>query len=182
MIPQNESEVVNYVENENELNIDAITGDGKSTIVPYKYLAEMCLFIKDTFEDMTEQSGIFKLDIKTVEDAELFRSIYEYCKYHYNNKAKKLEKPLKDGNLKPYVSEWDYDFITKFGNFNRLGKLATATNYLNCQDLLHLTCAKMASFIPGKTIEELRELFGVENDFTPEEEEKIRKENAWIDN
>jgi len=34
--------------------------------------------------------------------------------------------------------------------------------------------------IKGKSPEELRKLFNVENDFTPEEEEAIRKENAWV--
>ena len=33
--------------------------------------------------------------------------------------------------------------------------------------------------IKGKSPEEIRETFNIENDFTPEEEEEIRRENAW---
>ncbi|WMV16103.1 hypothetical protein MTR67_009488 [Solanum verrucosum] len=33
--------------------------------------------------------------------------------------------------------------------------------------------------VKGKTPEEIRKEFDIKNDFTPEEEEKIRKENAW---
>jgi S-phase kinase-associated protein 1 len=33
--------------------------------------------------------------------------------------------------------------------------------------------------IKGKTVEEIRTIFHIENDFTPEEEEEIRRENKW---
>jgi S-phase kinase-associated protein 1 len=35
--------------------------------------------------------------------------------------------------------------------------------------------------IKGKTPEEIRESFGIQNDFTPEEEAQIREENKWLD-
>ena len=35
------------------------------------------------------------------------------------------------------------------------------------------SCAKIASYIKGKTTEEIRERFHIVNDFTPEEEEKV---------
>ena len=31
----------------------------------------------------------------------------------------------------------------------------------------------------GKSPEEIRERFNIVNDFTPEEEEEVRRENAW---
>jgi S-phase kinase-associated protein 1 len=33
--------------------------------------------------------------------------------------------------------------------------------------------------IKGKTPEEIRKIFNIENDFTPEEEEEVRRENQW---
>ncbi|KIH57029.1 Skp1 family, tetramerization domain protein [Ancylostoma duodenale] len=36
-------------------------------------------------------------------------------------------------------------------------------------------------FRKGKTPEEIRVMFNITNDFTPEEEENIRKENAWCE-
>ncbi|KAH0775053.1 hypothetical protein KY290_012190 [Solanum tuberosum] len=38
---------------------------------------------------------------------------------------------------------------------------------------------EFADRIKGKTIEEIREVFGIVNDYTPEEEEEVRRENAW---
>ena len=37
----------------------------------------------------------------------------------------------------------------------------------------------VANMIKGKTPEEIRRTFNIKNDFSPEEEEQIRKENAW---
>lgn len=46
---------------------------------------------------------------------------------------------------------------------------------------MDLTCAKVASMIKGKSPEEIRRTFGIENDFTPEEEAQIREENRWAE-
>jgi S-phase kinase-associated protein 1 len=35
--------------------------------------------------------------------------------------------------------------------------------------------------IKGKSVEEIRKTFNIVNDFTPEEEEAIRKENEWAE-
>lgn len=37
----------------------------------------------------------------------------------------------------------------------------------------------MANLIRGKTPQEIRSTFNIENDFTLEEEEAIRQENKW---
>ena len=55
--------------------------------------------------------------------------------------------------------------------------LALAANYLNIKPLLKLASARIAALIKGKPIEEIRAFFKMENDFTPEEEERVREEN-----
>lgn len=45
------------------------------------------------------------------------------------------------------------------------------SNYLEIKPLLELACAKAASLIKNKSIEEIRKFFKIENDFTPEEEQ-----------
>ena len=54
-----------------------------------------------------------------------------------------------------------------------------AANYLNVKGLLDLTCQTMADMIKGETPEQIRAIFNIVNDFTPEEEEEVRRENAW---
>ncbi|CAN0917669.1 SCF ubiquitin ligase complex protein SKP1a [Linum grandiflorum] len=54
-----------------------------------------------------------------------------------------------------------------------------AADYLNIKELLELTCRKAAYMISEKTTEEMRKIFNIKNDFTPEEEANIRIENRW---
>ena len=54
-----------------------------------------------------------------------------------------------------------------------------AANYLDIESLLDLTCQTGADMIKGKTPEEIRKTFNIKNDFTPEEEEDVRRENQW---
>lgn len=72
------------------------------------------------------------------------------------------------------IIEIDYEQITK-----RFVLLFQAANYLNIKGLLDLTCQTVADMIKGKTPEEIRKTFNIKNDFTPEEEEEVRRENAW---
>jgi hypothetical protein len=37
------------------------------------------------------------------------------------------------------------------------------------------------SFFSGKSPEEIRKTFNIVNDFTPEEEEQVRRENEWCE-
>jgi S-phase kinase-associated protein 1 len=54
-----------------------------------------------------------------------------------------------------------------------------AANYLDIRGMLDLTCQTIADMIKGKSVEEIRETFNIKNDFTPEEEAEIRRENQW---
>ena len=56
-----------------------------------------------------------------------------------------------------------------------------AANYLDVKPLLELSCAKVASLIKGKSIQEIRQFFQIENDFSPEEEEQVMQENKWAE-
>lgn len=107
--------------------------------------------------------------------SKILSKVIEYCKYHVNAK-----KPGEDG--KPSVSEddvkaWDQEFVHV--DQATLFDLILAANYLNIKDLLDLTCQSVADMIKGKTPEEIRRTFNIKNDFTPEEEEEVRRENQW---
>lgn len=57
--------------------------------------------------------------------------------------------------------------------------LILAANYLNIASLIDLACGAVANLIKGKTPEQIRDTFHLTNDYTPEEEEQIRRDNEW---
>lgn len=56
-----------------------------------------------------------------------------------------------------------------------------AANYLDIKPLLDVGCKTVANMIKGKSPEEIRKTFNIQNDFTPEEEDQIRRENEWAE-
>jgi S-phase kinase-associated protein 1 len=47
--------------------------------------------------------------------------------------------------------------------------------------LLDLGCKTVANMIKGKSPEEIRRTFNINNDFSAEEEDQIRQENEWAE-
>lgn len=141
-----------------------------------RFVIQMSGLIKDMLEEAEENESP-NIPIPNVESRAL-KKVIEYCDYHWNNKADEIEKPLK-GKIEDVICDFDRKFLEI--DQELLIELIMAANYLNIKDLLDLTCAKVASMIKGKSPEEIRQMFNIENDFTPEEEEKIREENKWCE-
>eukprot|EP00483_Globobulimina_turgida_P005265 UN05275 len=109
----------------------------------------------------------------------ILKRIVTYMDHHHVCGAKEIEKPLRSADMRQIVSEWEADFIEV--DQETLFEIILAANHLKIRPLLDLACAKVASMIKGKSPEEIRQRFNIENDFTPEEEEAVRAENAWAE-
>ncbi|KAI3919483.1 hypothetical protein MKW98_030194 [Papaver atlanticum] len=88
-----------------------------------------------------------------------------------------IEDDCADEKGKDEVKNWDAEFVKV--DPSELFDLILAANYLNIKELCDLTCQTVADMIKGKTPEEIRKTFNIKNDFTPEEEEEVRRENQW---
>lgn len=118
-----------------------------------------------------------------------FKKIVEFCDQHKDLDPEIFAKDDDndnydidddDGKFEIKLSEWDNNF---FGGLEKheLFRIMNASNYLEIKVLLEFGCKYVAEHIKGKSVEELREYFEQENDFTPEEEEELRKQHAWIE-
>lgn len=77
------------------------------------------------------------------------------------------------------MDEWDAEFCKV--DQGTLFEIIVAANYLDIKVLLDTTCKAVAGMMKGKSPEEIRKLFNIENDLSPEEEEAIRRENNWCE-
>ena len=76
------------------------------------------------------------------------------------------------------IGSWDKEFFKDLQLDNKF-EVIKAANYLNIKGLLDIGCMTISNIIKENTVEDIRKIFNVVNDFTPEELEKIREENKW---
>ncbi|XP_004517085.1 SKP1-like protein 14 [Cicer arietinum] len=93
--------------------------------------------------------------------------IIEYCKKHASEEESKEAK-----------EEFDVEFVKRMKSDDKL-RLIQAASYLNIESLLQFLAKAIADEIKNQSVEFVRDYFHIENDFTPEEESELRKENEW---
>ncbi|XP_058734531.1 SKP1-like protein 1A [Vicia villosa] len=123
-------------------------------------------------DDCADETGIPLPNVTS----KILATVIEYCKKHVeakNSEENSEEKPAKDNGLKAWDAEFvKVDQVTLF-------ELILAANYLDIKSLLDLTCQATADMMVDKSIAEIRKMFNIENDFTEEEEEAVRRETQW---
>ncbi|XP_042437942.1 SKP1-like protein 1B [Zingiber officinale] len=131
--------------------------------------------IKHMIEDDCADNGIPLPNVS----CRILAKVVEYCKKHVDAAASKSssEDAAGSGISDEDLKSWDAEFVKV--DQATLFDLILAANYLNIKGLLDLTCQTVADMIKGKTPEEIRKTFNIKNDFTPEEEEEVRRENQW---
>jgi len=134
--------------------------------------------VKQMLEDVPEpeEGSEEQLDPVPLMDrscvANVLEKVLEYLKKHHEFDKTSASQEDREAWDKKYVEVED----------EVLFHLILAANFLDIKDLLDLTCKTVAEYIKQcKTPEEIRLRFNIPNDFTPEEEEEVRKENAWCE-
>ncbi|CAO3634278.1 unnamed protein product [Cunninghamella blakesleeana] len=137
-----------------------------------KNVAERSVLIKNMLEDIEESSAPIPLPNVT---AKVLRKVIEWCEYHKDEPITTDETDRRNTD----IDEWDQKYMEV--DQETLFDIILAANYLDIKTLLDVGCKTVANMIKGKTAEEIRKIFNIVNDFTPEEEAQIRKENEWAE-
>lgn len=143
-------------------------------------VAERSMLIKNMLEDLGDAS-ISKenpIPIPNVNDAVLSKVI-EWCVHHQNDPPTSGDDDDAARKKMTEIDEWDQKFMQV--DQEMLFEIILASNYLDIKPLLDVGCKTVANMIKGKSPEEIRKTFNITNDFTPEEEEQIRRENEWAE-
>ena len=111
--------------------------------------------------------------------SETLEKVVDYCNKHADpvpsaasSSSSLLTAPSKE------LEDWDRKLVDCLSQ-DALFNLTEASDSLIMDGLLDLTCRKIADLMKGKTIDEMRKMFNIKNDFTKEQEQEIRREHAW---
>ncbi|KAJ1290616.1 hypothetical protein BS78_02G258000 [Paspalum vaginatum] len=154
------------------------SNDGESFDVP-ESVARESVTLRGMIEDGCTDNGIPLPNVHS----KILCKVIEYCKKHVLARGEggdaTTAEPTAATNkaTEDELKAFDAEFVKV--DQATLFDLILAANYLNIKELLDLTCQTVADMIKGKTPEEIRKTFNIKNDFTPEEEEEVRRENQW---
>ncbi|KAG7400078.1 suppressor of kinetochore protein mutant [Phytophthora boehmeriae] len=160
--------------------VKLVSMDGESFEVDVS-VAVMSQLVKTlvTDEPDPEVQDVQEIPLPNVKSSVLAK-VVEFCKHHRDAPMAEIQKPLKSNNLRDSVDEWDATFVD-VADHELLFELILAANYMDIKSLLDLSCAKVATMIKGKTPEAIRSTFGITEEFTPEEQQRILEENKWCE-
>ncbi|GMM44358.1 SCF ubiquitin ligase subunit [Pichia kluyveri] len=168
-------------------SIVIITSDNEKFTVERK-VAEKSLLIKNMLKNLLpvdgeasdsedEDNDIIEVPTQNVRSA-VMKNILEWCE-HYKDVEFPEEDQEDDSKKSAPIDPWDKNFLNV--DQEMLYEIILAANYLNIKPLLNAGCKIVAEMIRGKSPEEIRKTFNIVNDFTPEEEAAIRRENEWAE-
>ncbi|KAI1406667.1 E3 ubiquitin ligase SCF complex, Skp subunit [Hypoxylon fuscum] len=143
-----------------------------------KAVAERSLLIKNMLDDLGPNAEGQTIPIPNVTEPVL-RKVIEWCEHHRNDPPATNEDESDNRKKTTDIDEWDQKFMQV--DQEMLFEIILASNYLDIKALLDVGCKTVANMIKGKSPEEIRKTFNITNDFTPEEEEQIRRENEWAE-
>ncbi|KAK1306588.1 SKP1-like protein 1B [Acorus calamus] len=153
------------------------SSDGEEFDVP-REVALMSVTVRNLIEDDYDKKNI---PLYNVESRVLVKVI-EYCKRHCpattttTNSSEAMTEEEKK-KQEEELEAWDKEFVNM--DYDQLFIVINAANYMVVEGLMDIACRKVADRIRRLSVEEVREVFGIENDFTEEEEAELRRESEW---
>ena len=100
-----------------------------------------------------------------------------FCEKLREQAPPEIEKPLSSNDLSQVVDAWSAEYFDV--DQEMLFEVVIAARYLDIRPLLELSCVKVASLIKGKSIQEIRQFFQIDYDFSPWDEAQVMEENMW---
>jgi S-phase kinase-associated protein 1 len=152
--------------------ITLVSSDGEKHNISEK-AAKRSHLIRGIIEDYPDDPEVPLHNVK----GNILQLIIKYLEYYKDSDPKEIERPLPTNNFNECIDSWDFQFIDL--ELDVIFEIVLAANYMDIKPLMELASAKVANIIKGKTPEEIRKTFNIQNDFTPEEEAQIREENQW---
>ncbi|KAM3298590.1 hypothetical protein ACQJBY_040190 [Aegilops geniculata] len=148
------------------------SSDGKEFEVEQAVAMEsqmICHMIEDDYTD----NGLLLRNV----NSKILSKVIEYCNKHVHAKAADISDFGGGARASDATSAMPVALVEDLKNWD--ANFIKAANHLNIKGLLDLTCQTVADMMTGKTPEEIRKIFNINEKLKPQEEEEIRRENQW---
>jgi len=161
--------------------ISQVSREGHSFDVPAE-VAKMSRLVEETLENDDDEDEedpdeeAKEIPLPNV-STDVLQKVIEFCShYTLQEKMTEIQTPLRSPKLEELVQEWYADFVKVPRNM--LFDLVAAANFMDIKPLLDLTCLAVSILIKGKSAGELREMFNLSAEMSPEEEAQMQRESA----
>ncbi|KAK6201426.1 Skp1 family, dimerization domain-containing protein [Scheffersomyces amazonensis] len=159
--------------------VTLVSSDGETFIVEQR-VAERSITIKSAIEFAGVDGLTADIEIPLLIEGKVLKKVVEWCEHYKTTKFPEPDENQVDVLSRPPVlTKWDNKFFRLCFEQDMMFEIIMAANYLNINQLLHVGCTTVANMMKGNSTEQIRELFNVPNDFTPEEEAAIKREDRW---
>ncbi|XP_028754130.1 SKP1-like protein 1 [Neltuma alba] len=154
-------------------NITVVSSDGDE----FKMSVAAAMQSEQLKQMLTDDSiSIDKVPMENV-STEILVKVIEYCQKHADHEAAaKANGGGTSDSEAEELNKWDAEFM-KVDVEDKLFHILMAANYLEIKGLFDLACQTVADLIKGKTPKQIRKIFNLKNDFTPEEQERLRRQH-----
>lgn len=136
-------------------------------------LAKFSALLRTMLEDIGAEAATIPIMEVSIET---FKLMLEFIEHHRNDPEVESRPEKRDPDLDP----WDKAFFEKLDK-DEVFNLILASNQYDIQKLNVPGCKYVGTMIKGKTPEQLRAIFDLPNDFSPEEQAQVNEENKWYE-
>lgn len=158
------------MDSENKVSRSLISSDGIKIPIS-EYFINCCTTLKSLYTDQ------FKEDFEDIEIKNFDKNVIEFI-IKYNDMDKNNEE--EDIASDPFItSDKDKEFFKDIDPFF-LRDVLSAADFFDYPRLRNVSGKRMARFWEKMSIEEIRNISGQVNDYTPEEEEKVKRQHQWL--
>lgn len=141
--------------------VKLLTSDGRAFEAPDS-LRSASVTLTNVCDEMTDSDELIPLPEVAGQDLEVILDFF----------AKSYDNP-------EATPEHHIGYFTDLDDPRAVLRVMKAANYLACDCVLESAGLSIARLIESLSVDEIRDRLGIENDFTSEEEEQIRRDCAW---
>jgi len=154
-----------------------IIAEGGTSLDMSKTHARMSGTIANMLDDIDDDDDTAAIPILNIK-IEIWEKVKHFLETHPDAGKIITDEEQLEMRTKP-LEGWEREFVDV--SLAILLEMILAANFLDIKSMLDVTCKAVAEMIKGKTPTEIKKVFGVDGDFSPEEQEQVLRENPWLE-